>query len=102
MIYLVTFPIIIYFTISITFLNTKIQRIKEKYQLDYPRYYQDVSILRWFFSKVLNCTFCLSGHMTWITLLISGYSLFYIVPLTLITMNIATGIEDYIYENDYK
>ena len=99
MIYLATLPLIIYFTLSITLFNTKIQVWKQKNEVDYPRYFEDVSILRYFFSKVLNCSFCLSGHFTWITLLIAGYSIICIIPLTIISMYITESIETYIYKN---
>jgi hypothetical protein len=99
MIYLVTLPIIIYLTLSITLFNTKIQVWKKNNNLDYPRYFEDVSLLRFFFSKVLNCSFCLSGHISWITLLIAGYSIICIIPLTIISMYITEAIENYIIEN---
>lgn len=100
MIYIFTLPLIIYLTLSITLFNTKIQEWKKNNNLDYPRYFEDVSILRFFLSKVLNCSFCLSGHFTWITLLIAGYSLICILPLTIITMITTESIEKYIYENN--
>jgi hypothetical protein len=99
MIYLITLPLIIYLTLSITFLNTKIQLWKKNNNLDYPRYFEDVSITRYFFSKVLNCSFCLSGHLTWITLLLTGHNIFLIPILTIITMITTESIEKYIYEN---
>lgn len=99
MIYIFTLPLIIFFTLSITLFNTKIQEWKKTYGLDYPRYFEDVSILRYFLSKVLNCSFCLSGHFTWITLLIAGYSIISIVILTIISMRITELIETYIIEN---
>lgn len=99
MIYIFTLPLIIFFTLSITLFNTKIQEWKKNNNLDYPRYFEDVSILRYLLSKILNCSFCLSGHFTWITLLIAGYSIICIVPLTIISMRITELIETYIIEN---
>lgn len=99
MIYIITLPLIILFTLSITLFNTKIQVWKKNNNLDYPRYFEDVSILRFFLSKVLNCSFCLSGHFTWITLLIAGYSIISIVILTISSMYITEAIENYIIEN---
>ena len=96
MIYLITLPIIIYITLQVTILNNRIQLWKKNNELDYPRFYEDVSIARWFFSKVFNCTFCLSGHLTWITLLLTGHNLLLIPILTFLTMMTAKQIEHYI------
>ena len=101
MIYLITLPINIFINLLVRLLNNKIQIWKKNNNLDYPRYFQDVSILRYFFSKVLNCSLCLSGHLTWITLLLSGYNLFLIPILTIITMMTTESIENYIYEKNY-
>jgi hypothetical protein len=96
MIYLITLPIIIYVALQVTILNNRIQVWKKTYELDYPRYYKDVSITRWFFSKVLNCTICFSGWSTIIILLITGHNILLIPILTFITMMTAKEIEHYL------
>lgn len=93
MIYLITLPIIIYVALQVTILNNKIQIWKRNNELDYPRFYEDVPMWRWFITKVLNCTMCLSGHLTWITLLLTGHNIFLIPILTIITMMIAKQVE---------
>lgn len=91
MIYILTLPIIIYITLQITILNKRIQLWKASKELHYPR--KDKGLLFFVISKVLNCSFCLSGHLTWISLLMFGYNLILIPILTLTTMHITRAIE---------
>jgi hypothetical protein len=96
-IYLITLPIILYITYSITFANKWIQAKKEKHNL----HLINKKGFRYLLSKVLNCSFCLAGHLSYLiflfTFTINPFNIFLLIVLTYCNMNIAKTLEENLY-----
>jgi len=97
--YLIITPIIFIISLAVTSLINPLQKLKEKYELDYHR--NDKGLLVYFISKVLNCVKCLTGHLTYTILFIicpiNITNIIIISILTYFNMKLVVWIEKKIY-----